>query len=382
MSESTGQGFLGSLSESLRAHFDERFKSPFSGAFTVAWVAFNWKTLIVLMFSEESVELRLKLLEDSGRLDMWNILWHPLWLALVIAIAFYMLSAIFLVVRESYGVGSRRIERAFDKCRWKSPAEYIALKKRFEEQNGHLSELAADNLSKLDASQAQVAKLSETLVEQKELQVKLRDEVNTALQAKSATLDQLNGLSEELRDAEKRSVTLQMRLDLVGLAASKLAAHARAGLSVGQGISAGLVPPSLTPQDLKSSIELIEVEFDSGPFAPSGFSRVAGLKDADLEGYTKRRFPDLPVNIKLQLRVIADIAKVPQLLQDPLPQIEYALTSARDAVEAHRAKFPALFASGTDYITKSLGFCFPEFRKIHPFGEETKKAFEQWDARN
>ena len=42
----------------------ERVKSPFLGAFVFSWIAFNWQALVILLFSEKTVEKRLGIIND------------------------------------------------------------------------------------------------------------------------------------------------------------------------------------------------------------------------------------------------------------------------------------------------------------------------------
>lgn len=59
-----------------------------------------------------------------------------------------------------------------------------------------------------------------------------------------------------------------------------------------------------------------------------------------------------------------------------LADIDRAIEKAKPAVTAYANEQPQLFRNGTAFITKSLGFVDSEFRKKHPFGETTRKAFD------
>lgn len=96
-----------------------------------------------------------------------------------------------------------------------------------------------------------------------------------------------------------------------------------------------------------------------------------------VEAYTKWKFPNLPIKQEIQDLLLRDIDYEQfRTLQD----INRAVEAATDLVEAYRKENPELFQAGTDYITKSLGFVDRHFRKKHPFGSKTRKAFEKLSA--
>lgn len=63
-----------------------------------------------------------------------------------------------------------------------------------------------------------------------------------------------------------------------------------------------------------------------------------------------------------------------------LKDIDQAVEKARPATDAYYNENPSSFVSGTDFITKSLGFVDEDFRKRHPFGTETRNAFEKYSG--
>jgi putative GTP pyrophosphokinase len=97
-----------------------------------------------------------------------------------------------------------------------------------------------------------------------------------------------------------------------------------------------------------------------------------------VEAYTKWKFPNLPVKQEIQDLLLRDIDYEKfRSLQD----IDRALKAAMDVVESYRKENPDLFQSGTDYITKSLGFVDQHFRKKHPFGSKTRKSFDKFTTK-
>jgi putative GTP pyrophosphokinase len=88
--------------------------------------------------------------------------------------------------------------------------------------------------------------------------------------------------------------------------------------------------------------------------------------------YTRWKFPDRPVDEKLTQTLLHDInLKHYSTLQ----QLDTVVDRARNAVEAYRKENPVWFKTGTDFITKSLGFVDTDFRSKHGFATRTRAAF-------
>jgi hypothetical protein len=64
----------------------ERIKNPFLGAFIISWVAFNWKPVIILFFSEKEVEQKISFINQNYLSIKYN-----LWLPLIFAILYVVL---------------------------------------------------------------------------------------------------------------------------------------------------------------------------------------------------------------------------------------------------------------------------------------------------
>jgi hypothetical protein len=94
-----------------------------------------------------------------------------------------------------------------------------------------------------------------------------------------------------------------------------------------------------------------------------------------LRSLTKRLFPDLGIDEFWQTQLLADLdTKLYRSTRD----VELAYLRAKRAVEAFAIDHPALFESGTDYLTKALGFVDLCFRSRHNWAEETRNAFEEY----
>lgn len=94
-----------------------------------------------------------------------------------------------------------------------------------------------------------------------------------------------------------------------------------------------------------------------------------------LQAYTLWRFPDLPVKINIQELLLRDINPT---RYKTLEDIHNAVGRASEAVAAYSKENPEWFKSGTDYLTKSLGFVDTDFRATHPFGKRTFEAFKRF----
>lgn len=94
-----------------------------------------------------------------------------------------------------------------------------------------------------------------------------------------------------------------------------------------------------------------------------------------LAAYTRWRFPDLPVNALLQEKLLEDLDKS---RFKTLADIDNAVNRAAEAVHCYAQENPVVFKTGTDYLTKSLGFVDLSFRNKHGFATRTRSAFTQY----
>lgn len=63
-----------------------------------------------------------------------------------------------------------------------------------------------------------------------------------------------------------------------------------------------------------------------------------------------------------------------------LTRLDAVVDRARAAVEAYQKENPDWFKTGTDFITKSLGFADPKFRAKHGFASRTRTAFDKFQS--
>jgi len=93
--------------------------------------------------------------------------------------------------------------------------------------------------------------------------------------------------------------------------------------------------------------------------------------------YTHWKFPDRNASEKLTQILLRDI----NFRNYPtLQQLDAVVERARVAVETYRKENPDWFKTGTDFLTKSLGFVDSEFRAKHGFAGKTRAAFDKYQS--
>lgn len=162
-----GEQDASSLLESVKAHVNERLKSPFGGAFLIAWVVVNWQRLFLLVFSEKTAEEKLKIFQE--KITNSDLLWAPLTYAVVGLIAYYFLSGFAIVIFEIYGVAKRYVEQKFDSYRWVPPYQYIEWKKNSNKMIKDFQDLAADKLDRIATLDAELTSLKLELLKENDL---------------------------------------------------------------------------------------------------------------------------------------------------------------------------------------------------------------------
>ncbi len=101
------------------------------------------------------------------------------------------------------------------------------------------------------------------------------------------------------------------------------------------------------------------------------------LSLSNLAEYTNTKFRGLKASLKLQTKLLHDI----EMSNYPtLRHIDNAVNRAMPALEAYKQESPNMFVSGTDYITKALGFVDTNFRAVHGFSSETITAFAKYGS--
>lgn len=173
-SQSPSDGLLASMWSSLKLHFDERSASPFAGAFAISWLAVNWQQVLILAFSEASIEQRITaVLPHFG----WEqTLGRPLVLAAIFAAGYYIAATIFVALSEAYRLGAGKVRRLFEKREWVPAPRFALFKARYLEKIEALSLLAADNTDELRKTQSDAAEAILALEKEKVESQKARSE--------------------------------------------------------------------------------------------------------------------------------------------------------------------------------------------------------------
>jgi ppGpp synthetase/RelA/SpoT-type nucleotidyltranferase len=93
--------------------------------------------------------------------------------------------------------------------------------------------------------------------------------------------------------------------------------------------------------------------------------------------YTRWKFPNLAASERITSLLLRDI----DLKDYPtLQQLDAVVDRARVAVEAYKRENPDWFKTGTDFLTKSLGFVDSRFRTKHRFAPRTRAAFDKFQS--
>ncbi len=103
-------------------------------------------------------------------------------------------------------------------------------------------------------------------------------------------------------------------------------------------------------------------------------SGVNGISASDVRALSNRLFPNLPADPFWEAQLLADLdINLFRKIED----IERAYRRASTAVAVYAKEQPSMFRSGTDYLTKALGFVDLCFRSRHNWSSETLTAFRK-----
>ena len=92
--------------------------------------------------------------------------------------------------------------------------------------------------------------------------------------------------------------------------------------------------------------------------------------------YTKWRYPKLPINSTVQERLLIDLSYTEI---KTLGDLDHAVDAAEFAVDNYKKEAHDVFRTGTDFLTKSLGFVDKKFRAKHGFSQQTRQAFSKYE---
>jgi hypothetical protein len=331
---------------------------------------------LVLAFSSKSIEERIEYVTAQS-LTASHVVWLPLGLALVVTIAFYLLSVGFLALYESYSVLRSFVERKFDKVRWVSPATYIAFKEQKLSSDRRLIALATDNLEELNAqiekTTSSEAKRLETQDELAATRIQLQqrtEEVSALSRDSSVEKQRINELVRKVSEFQAERIVLESTV-------RNLASEVSAADYPSEGGIAQLTRPD--PRAKQEALRsLLSAQSKLRVVIPSQLLDDRVSEDS-LEKYVRVKYPLLDVGPSVLRQAFADIGRAELLGRvSSIRQLDEIVDKVGPAILRYSIDEPTLFRYGADFITKSLGFAFPLFRSIHPFSERTRAAFDRY----
>ena len=98
------------------------------------------------------------------------------------------------------------------------------------------------------------------------------------------------------------------------------------------------------------------------------------IMDDTLRVYTKKYFPILPIKEHIHALILRDLDSNKY---KSLKDIDDAIKYSKEFVDYYRTQSDS-FKSGSDYITKSLGYYDDEFLTRHPFAQKTRDAIKEF----
>lgn len=157
----------------------ERIKNPFIGAFIISWIAFNWKPIIILLFSEKEIEQKINFINEN-----YISLKYNLWLPLIFAIAYVVILPYIMLVFDK--LSSTAIEGRKDNIVKQNIFDIKARQKLAEEENV-LENIRAKFRDKADLNKkidSLTSQLEELRNKNESLEVKLKESEEKELQYK------------------------------------------------------------------------------------------------------------------------------------------------------------------------------------------------------
>jgi hypothetical protein len=374
------EGFLAGIGASLRHHVDERLKSPFGGAFIVSWLAINWKLVLILLLSKKSIEERV-IDATKNYVDWWNGLLLPILLAVAIALGFYLLSAFFLVIFEFYQLVQRTIKRRFDLVSWQSPKKYLDMKRALGEQIESLRSLATDNLEQVEVEKKRTSEVADKLLKAQE-ELGEATSTNARLAGeKSDLLGEINELRSRLAIGQEGNNSLQEKM---AIALSDVARNREVVDTIRNEIEVVIeaLRHTKAPTDPSAWNRLLNLRNLAQPQSQQSDyrgSRVLSAFRLRVETYLRARFPDLPIDGELLDKLIRDIQQSGLKEEAQASQFtENVIDRTLSASLAYAQERPELFKSSVDYLSKGIGFLYPEFREVHGYSDQTRAAFQRF----
>ncbi|MCE6965872.1 hypothetical protein K6W81_18590 [Enterobacter sp. MW07] len=219
--------FIRDIFSAFRQTSLERIKSPFLGAFVFSWVAFNWQAILILIFSDRTIEKRLVSINESY--DIGSFLLGPICTSILISFLLPQINK--LITRIQDKPNSDTIELTLSsKIKiaqlQQSIAELEAKKKladKREEKNidANIDAIKDDNkklTDKVNSYEMEILELKSSLSESKieenkyraqmDAAIEARDKLETTLKKTGEANTSLNITVRELSEKNKNTETL------------------------------------------------------------------------------------------------------------------------------------------------------------------------------
>lgn len=200
--------------------FHERMKNPFMGSFILAFVAFNWKALFYILFSQKDVESKLTLVDCYTNCN--SLIVYPLALALIYVIILPYIGAAFEwvtvranILRENNAHQKRRrsLEYELDIARETRELNEIRTGNR---QSEELQEEIENLKSALQSKDAEIVTYSERVdkvaQERQEAIEKMNEDLKKLESEKKSVEEKM--IQMNLVDDELKSTNRQLSIDL------------------------------------------------------------------------------------------------------------------------------------------------------------------------
>ena len=189
----------------------DRLKNPLSGAFVWAFIIFNWRPLIFLMFSDKSIEH--KIIDINYEYcSVWTII-VPLGMALIytIGLPFFMLLIENLVQKTN----EKRIENTYKTRGVKMDGKIELATKEFTLQNKRTGNKAIEELQdENDTLKAQISALQESINQINDSNTQAVENLNAILKKSNESLInsqmQNDRLRETIEDYKKQFPTFHL----------------------------------------------------------------------------------------------------------------------------------------------------------------------------
>ncbi|WP_418513697.1 hypothetical protein [Corallibacter sp.] len=181
--------------KSLFETSNERIKNPLIGSFVLAWIVFNWKPIIYIVFSEDTIENRIQVISQHFSTLSTNLI-YPLSFAL-----FYILILPYLMwgFEELYTYAKKaRLDNITDIELHNITNKIKTTKKSLTLENAKAEHKETSELND------KIEKLENNLEEKEATINKLIDKINSLNNEKSETQKLIENLSEENYSEEEK----------------------------------------------------------------------------------------------------------------------------------------------------------------------------------